>query len=90
LWPLDITPILQSVLRTRRLVVVEENVPEYGVGAAVIAAIAQRCPEGFASRAIGVQPVPIPAVRHLEEKVLPSAASVVEAVTALLRERGQR
>jgi 2-oxoisovalerate dehydrogenase E1 component len=90
LWPLDVTSIVQSVRRTRRLVVVEENVPEYSVGASVIAAVAQRCPEGFASRAVGAQPVPIPAVRHLEEKVLPSAAAVVEAVAALLRERGQR
>jgi pyruvate/2-oxoglutarate/acetoin dehydrogenase E1 component len=90
LWPLDIAPILQSVRRTRRLVVVEENVPEYSVGSTVIAVVAQRCSEGFASRAVGVQPVPIPAVRHLEEKMLPSAASVVEALTALLRERGQR
>jgi pyruvate dehydrogenase E1 component beta subunit len=84
LWPLDVTEVAESVRNTRRLVVVEENVPEYGVGAAVIAGVAQRCPTGFACRVVGVKPVPIPAVRHLEEKVLPSTASVVRAVAEML------
>jgi 2-oxoisovalerate dehydrogenase E1 component len=84
LWPLDVMPIASSVQRTRRLVVVEENVADYGVGAAVIAGTARQCRNGFACRAVGSKPVPIPAVRHLEETVLPSAAAVVRAVREML------
>ena len=84
LWPLDVTEIVASVRRTGRLVVVEETVTDFGVSAAVIAAVAQQLPGGFSCRAVGSRPVPIPAVRHLEEKILPSVGPVVGAVTALL------
>jgi 2-oxoisovalerate dehydrogenase E1 component len=93
LWPLDVTAITESVRRTRRLVVVEENVPEYGVASAVIAAVTQAlsasdgASSGLAARADGVKPVPIPAVRHLEEKVLPSAVSVMQAILGVLEPR---
>jgi 2-oxoisovalerate dehydrogenase E1 component len=84
LWPLDLTEILDSVGRTRKLVVVEESVPEYGIGAAVIAGVAQGLGEGIRCRAVGSRAVPIPAVRHLEDEVLPSAAKVVAAIMDLL------
>jgi len=84
LWPLDVTEIAASVRRTRKLVVVEENVVDFGVSSAVIAAVAQDLPEGFACRAVGAQPVPIPSVRHLEDQVLPSIGKVVAAVTDLV------
>ena len=41
LWPLDVYGIVESVRTTKRLVVVEENVSEYGVASSVIAAVAQ-------------------------------------------------
>jgi 2-oxoisovalerate dehydrogenase E1 component len=84
LWPLDVTEIAASVARTRRLVVVEENVPEYSVASAVIAGVAQATTGGFACRAVGAVPTPIPAVRHLEDHVLPSAANVTKAIRAIL------
>ncbi|HEY7314585.1 MAG TPA: thiamine pyrophosphate-dependent enzyme [Gemmataceae bacterium] len=80
LWPLDVSEVVASVRQTRRLVVVEENVPDFSVGSAVLAAVAQQVPEGFACRAVGARPVPLPCVRRLEEKVLPSAAVVVQAI----------
>jgi 2-oxoisovalerate dehydrogenase E1 component len=83
LWPLDVTEIIASVRKTRRLVVVEENVPEFGVGSAVIAAVAQQDHEGFACRAVGARPIPLPCVRHLEEKVLPSVETVAAAIAAV-------
>jgi pyruvate/2-oxoglutarate/acetoin dehydrogenase E1 component len=83
LWPLDVTEVAASVRRTRRLVVVEENVPDFSVGAAVIAAVAQQVPDGFACRAVGARPVPLPCVRHLEENVLPSAEAVASALASL-------
>jgi pyruvate/2-oxoglutarate/acetoin dehydrogenase E1 component len=84
LWPLDVTTVVESVGRTRRLVVVEENVPDYGVGAAVVAAVAQRVTGPVACRAVGGRPVPLPAVRQLEDQVLPSADTVARAIREVL------
>jgi 2-oxoisovalerate dehydrogenase E1 component len=84
LWPLDVTEVVESVRRTRRLVVVEENVAAFGVGGAVIAAVAERLGGGFACRAVGGRPVPIPSARHLEDRVLPSAGDVAAAIAATL------
>lgn len=84
LWPLDVADVVDSVRRTRRLVVVEENVADYGISAAVVAAVAQEVPQGFASRRVGAAPVPLPGARHLEDSVLPSAASVATAIREIL------
>jgi 2-oxoisovalerate dehydrogenase E1 component len=85
LWPLDVSAVLTSVQRTQRLVVVEEVEPVFGVGAAVLAAVAQAFPRGFACRAVGSLPVPIPAARNLEDQVLPSAEAVTNAILDVLR-----
>jgi 2-oxoisovalerate dehydrogenase E1 component len=84
LWPLDVREVVASVRHTRRLVVAEENVPDFSVAAAVIAAVAQQVGDGFRCRAVGASPVPIPCVRHLEERVLPSAEPVTMAIQSLL------
>lgn len=84
LWPLDVGPIVESVRRTGRLVVVEEGVATYGVSAAVIAAVAEQLGTAFAGRAVGAFPVPLPSARHLEDAVLPSAGRVADAVRAML------
>jgi len=84
LWPLDVDEIVDSVGRTKRLVVLEENTPDYSVASAVISAVAQRISGGFACRAVGSHPVPLPSVRHLEQEVLPSISRVVEAVVSIL------
>ena len=84
LWPLDVDEIVESVGRTKRLVVLEENTPDYSVASAVISAVAQRISGGFACRAVGSRPVPLPSVRHLEHEVLPSISRVVESVVAIL------
>jgi len=84
-WPLDVDPIVDSVRRTKKLVVVEENVPDFGLGAAVIAAVARNIAGGFSCQAVGSLPVPIPSSRHLEDAVLPSVKSVRAAIEAVLK-----
>lgn len=84
LWPLDVTEIAASVATTRRLVVVEENGPEFGVGAAIIAGVAQQMNESFTCKAVGSLAVPLPAVRHLEDSVLPSADRLTAAIRSTL------
>ncbi|MBU0716774.1 MAG: pyruvate dehydrogenase [Planctomycetes bacterium] len=41
LWPLRVEHIAASVEQTKRLIVVEESVPTYGVGAAVVSSVVQ-------------------------------------------------
>jgi 2-oxoisovalerate dehydrogenase E1 component len=84
LWPLDVSEITEGVRRSHRLVVLEENVADFSVGSSVISGVAQRLPDGFACRAVGAQPVPIPCARHLEDEVLPSVAAVVHAIRELM------
>jgi 2-oxoisovalerate dehydrogenase E1 component len=84
LWPLDATDVLASVQRTQRLVIVEETEPQFGVGAALIAAVAQGLPGGFACRAVGALPIPIPSARHLEDQTLPSVGAVIKAILEIL------
>jgi 2-oxoisovalerate dehydrogenase E1 component len=83
LWPLTDEEIVASVAKTGRLVVAEEGVAEFGVGAAVIASVAQKVGQPFRARAVGMRPVPIPCARHLEDRVLPSADAVVAAIRAV-------
>ena len=80
LWPVTSEEVTASVARTGRLVVAEEGVADFGVGAAIIAAVAAAADAGFRARAVGMKPVPIPCAKHLEDRVLPSAADVVAAV----------
>jgi pyruvate/2-oxoglutarate/acetoin dehydrogenase E1 component len=65
------------------LVVVEENVADFGVAAAVLSAVSQEV-RSLACRAVGCLPVPLPAVRHLEDLVLPSAEAVKRAIRDVL------
>jgi 2-oxoisovalerate dehydrogenase E1 component len=83
LWPLTDEEIVASVRKTGRLVVAEEGVSDFGVGAALIASVAQKLQQPFRARSVGMKPVPIPCARHLEDQVLPSAADVVAAVKAV-------
>jgi 2-oxoisovalerate dehydrogenase E1 component len=83
LWPLTDDEIVSSVRRTGRLVVAEEGVAEFGVGAAIIASAAQKAGQAFQARAVGMRPVAIPCARHLEDRVLPSAEDLVAAIRAV-------
>ena len=85
LWPLLCDEIAASVARTGRLCVLEESPAAYGVGAAVIAAVAESARKPFQARAVGAVPVPIPSVRSLEERVLPNPALLVQSIRQLVR-----
>jgi pyruvate/2-oxoglutarate/acetoin dehydrogenase E1 component len=85
LWPLLCHEIAASVSRTGRLCVLEESPAPYGVGSAVIAAVAESARRPFQARALGAVPVPIPSVRSLEECVLPNSASLVQSIRQLVR-----
>jgi 2-oxoisovalerate dehydrogenase E1 component len=83
--PLDIAPIVQSVARTGRLLVVEEGAAGFDLGAEVIAAVAvsSRSKTGLACRRIAARAVPIPSGPDLERAVLPQAADIRSACLEL-------
>ena len=81
LFPLNAWPIVESVARSRRLLVVEEGVGFAGFGAEVIAQVHQR----LSGTPIQVGRVAcadhaIPSSAPLERKTLPGADSILQAV----------
>lgn len=85
LVPLDARTVLESVARTSRLVVVEENPYQGGWGATLASLVAD---EGFELldapiRRVAAACVPLPFADRLEDEVLPSAAKVADVVRGL-------
>ena len=82
LVPLDARAVLDSVARTSRLVIVEENPYQGGWGGTVASIVAE---EGFYDldapiRRVAGACVPLPFAAELERAVVPTPAGVAEAV----------
>jgi pyruvate/2-oxoglutarate/acetoin dehydrogenase E1 component len=86
LAPLRLDPILHSVRRTGRLVVVEEGTGPWGFGAEVVAAVSEAM-AGQALRCarVAAHALPIPGARPAEDAVLPDAARVVTAIRQVMK-----
>ncbi len=85
LRPLDMAPVLESVKKTRRAVVVDENWKSGSLAAEVMARIME---QGFYDLDAPVarvcsEEVPVPYARHLEEAALPQPEKIVAAVKGL-------
>ena len=86
LAPLRAEPIVESVSRTGRLVVVEEGTEPWGFGAEVVSRVSEelgarppRCAR------VGAYPLPIPSARPAEKCVLPGVERVVAAIRKVTR-----
>ncbi|WP_121743508.1 alpha-ketoacid dehydrogenase subunit beta [Natronorubrum halophilum] len=81
LVPLDIDTVRESVAKTGRLVVVDEDYRSYGVTGEIIARVAE---DGLADleavERVAVPDVPIPYARAMETEVIPDAADIAAAV----------
>jgi pyruvate dehydrogenase E1 component beta subunit len=85
LVPLDIRTVLESVQRTSRLVVVEENPYQGGWGGTVVSIVAD---EGFELldapiKRVAAECVPLPFADLLEDQVIPTVDKVAETVRRL-------
>ena len=85
LVPLDAKAVLESVERTSRLLIVEENPYQGGWGGTIASIVAD---EGFESldapiRRVASECVPLPFADVLEDEVIPTVNKVVEAVRRL-------
>jgi pyruvate/2-oxoglutarate/acetoin dehydrogenase E1 component len=81
LVPIDLDTIIGSVERTGHLLVTHEAVITGGVGAEIVAAVAERAPGAFRGPVLRVAapPTPVPASPELEALFVPSAAQIADA-----------
>ena len=84
LRPMDFEAVKTSVEKTSRLVSVEEGYPQCGIGAEVVARIAEHCLDALDMPPIRIaaKDTPIPFARVLEQETLPSPQRIVETVLA--------
>ncbi len=90
LVPLDRARIIESVRRTHRLLVVDEDYRSYGFSSEIAALAAEEAIDYLDGpvRRLAVPDVPIPYSRPLEQFVLPDAARIADTVRQMLA--GQR
>lgn len=86
LRPLDMNTILESVRRTRRVVIVDEGWRSGGLSAEIAARLAESAfydLDAPIARVCSAE-VPIPYPKHLEDAAVPQSAVIVDAVRALM------
>jgi pyruvate/2-oxoglutarate/acetoin dehydrogenase E1 component len=81
LAPFVVTPIFNSVRKTRRLVVIEEGGKTLGWGAEILAQGAENLSKEliYTDRVAGLD-LPLPASEQLEQRVLPDVRDIITAV----------
>jgi pyruvate/2-oxoglutarate/acetoin dehydrogenase E1 component len=78
--PINYREILASLEITRKLVVIEEGSATGGVASEIISSIHEKISFPIDSLRIGAEPFPIPSIRNLEDRVLPSTQRIVELI----------
>ena len=75
--PLNISSVIDSVNKTKRIIAIEEGGKEFGIGAEIIAQVVENIDiDLIAIGRIGALPVPIPSSQSLEDCVLPNTTLV--------------
>jgi pyruvate/2-oxoglutarate/acetoin dehydrogenase E1 component len=80
LYPLDWTAIRSSVRGSKRLLIVEPDVAYGGVGAEIVATIAEEMP-GVRVRRLGAPRATIPASASLHVQMLPTSEEIARGIT---------
>jgi pyruvate dehydrogenase E1 component beta subunit len=86
LRPLDMEPVIESVKKTNRVVVVEEGWKSFGVGAEVASRIYEQAFDYLDApvQRVAQLEVPLPYNRNLEQLALPKPEWVIKAVREVL------
>jgi pyruvate dehydrogenase E1 component beta subunit len=89
LIPLDREAIVESVRKTRRLLVVDEDYRSFGMTGEVITSVVEGAFDYLDAppARLALPDVPIPYSRPLEEFVLPSRAKIAAAARALVAKK---
>jgi pyruvate dehydrogenase E1 component beta subunit len=92
LRPLDRTTLIESVKKTSRAVVIEEDWYSYGVGAELVATIQEGAFDYLDApiRRVAQAEVPLPYAKVMEQAALPKAHNLVETIKATLDASGYR
>jgi len=90
LRPLDLPTIIESVTRTRRVVIVDEGWKSGSISAEIAARLAEDALYELDApiRRVCSREVPVPYASHMEEAALPRVDDIVAAARALLPGRG--
>ncbi len=86
LRPLDVETVAASVIKTNRVVCVEEGWPSYGVTAELAARIQKACFDDLDApvERVGMAEVPLPYAKNLETAALPGEERIQAAVLSTL------
>jgi pyruvate/2-oxoglutarate/acetoin dehydrogenase E1 component len=86
LVPLDKEAVVNSVKRTHRLLVVDEDYLSYGMSGEIAAVVAEEALDylDMSPKRLAVPDVPIPYSNTLEDFVIPGAESIAQAVRELV------
>ncbi len=92
LRPLDRPTLIESVKKTSRCVVVEEDWYSYGVGAELVATIQEGAFDYLDApiKRVAQAEVPLPYAKVMEQAALPKAANIVETIKQTLEASGYR
>jgi len=90
LRPLDMGPVLASVRKTGRVVIVGDDWQSYGVGAEIAARLAEEAFEALRGPVlrVGGAEVPMPYAANLERLALPQVDGVIRRAARLLEGDG--
>jgi pyruvate dehydrogenase E1 component beta subunit len=82
LRPLDTRPVIESVKKTNRIVVVEEGWRSYGIGSEITARVQELAFDYLDApvRRVAQAEVPLPYNRRLEQSALPQVPDIINAV----------
>ncbi len=81
LVPLDTDTVVESVKKTKKLVVVDEDYRSYGVTGEIVASVADEALDALESvERLALPDVPIPYSRPLEQEVIPNTDDIEQAV----------
>jgi len=85
--PLNISKILKSIKKTKKLLFIDNGYAEFGVGSEVISKIISKLSNtnGFSFEKIGLLNHPIPSTRALSKYVYPNFATIVDKITKILK-----
>ncbi len=92
LRPLDRPTLIESVKKTSRAVVIEEDWYSYGVGAELVATIHEGAFDYLDApiKRVAQAEVPLPYAKVMEQAALPKAQNLVEAIKATLDASGYK
>ena len=81
--PIDYSEVLNSIKKTRKLIVIEEGSISGGIGSEIIASVNELNEYPIITRRLGALEVPIPSVKSLENSVLPNIESLIKLIKSI-------